>query len=383
MRGGAGKSRRGHALERFALRVMAFFSGLKANGAPVPPDALAIIPFHGYGANTGLRFRGRVVEKSGIVRSEGRDFLFRNAHRMWKRFLTRPVGAATVQVESGSVVQWVTTTSQGFFLADLELRRPLAAGGLHRVRLELVDPRPTPPVQALGSVFVPPTDARIGVISDIDDTILPAHATHPFKMFRLLLFSSASARMPFAGVRSFYRALHEGRSRREKNPFFYVSSCSWEMHDVLHDFVTLHGLPPGPIFLRELALAGPVRDPWRHGRKLKRAQEVLRAYPWLMFVLIGDSGQRDAEIYSLLVRAFPGRIPAVYIRDVLPTEGRRKRIAQIAAAVKTMGSELLLVQDTMAAALHAASRGWICETSLREIEKDAVHGRARIGEIGI
>jgi phosphatidate phosphatase APP1 len=40
------------------------------------------------------------------------------------------------------------------------------------------------------------------------------------------------------------------------------------------------------------------------------------AYPHLNFVLIGDSGQEDPKIYREIVAIFPGRILAVYIRDV-------------------------------------------------------------------
>jgi phosphatidate phosphatase APP1 len=197
-----------------------------------------------------------------------------------------------------------------------------------------------------------------------------AHATNPWKMISLLMFSNASTRQPFPGVRAFYRALHGGRSGREQNPFFYISSSSWQMYDILQDFMDIHGLPPGPIFLRELPFTGSMSDPWRHGYKLRRVREILEWYPGIPFVLLGDSGQRDVEIYSLIVRSFPGRIPALYIRDVLPNALRRSRIAEISARVRDWGSELVLLNDTMAAARHAATRGWIPVDRLSEIERD-------------
>lgn len=367
-------------MERFILRTMARMLSRRANGGKVPPDSLGIIPFSGYGANTGFHFQGRVVEKSGIVRMERRDLFFHNAYKMLKRFLTRPASGVTVKVRFDSVQKLVTTTEQGFFRADLEVHNPLSTGGAQRVNIEVVDPRPRTPIEAVGAVFVPPKDARVGIISDIDDTIIHAYATRPLKMFRSLMFANASTRLPFSGVKAFYRALHEGQTGRDRNPFFYISSSSWQMYDVIQDFLHIHDLPPGPIFLRELACTGSVKDPWRHAHKFMWVREILEAYPGIPFVLIGDSGQRDAEIYSLAVRTFPGRIPAVYIRDVVPTKPRRKRISQLAARVKEMGSELVLVVDTMAAALHVASKGWISETLLSDVEKDRVEGKTCVSE---
>ncbi|MDD5204504.1 MAG: DUF2183 domain-containing protein [Desulfobacterales bacterium] len=359
-------------MEKFILRSMATVMSRKSKGGTISPDSLAIIPFSGYATNAIFHFRGRVVEKSGVVRMDHHDTFIDNAQKMWKRFFIRPGSDVTVRVRFGSMHRMVNTTIQGFFRADLELNLPLCTSTRRSVKVEVVSPRPQTPVQAMGQVFFPPLGARIGIISDIDDTIMYAHAANPFKMISLLMFSNASTRQPFPGVRPFYRALHGGLSGCEQNPFFYISSSSWQMYDILQDFMDIHGLPPGPIFLRELPFTGSMKDPWRHGYKLKRIHEILESYPGLPFLLLGDSGQRDVEIYSLISRSFPGRIPVLYIRDVLPCALRRSRIAEIASKVKNYGSELVLLNDTMAAAKHAAIRGWIPVERLSEIENDRV-----------
>src|SRR5690606_9535554 len=93
----------------------------------------------------------------------------------------------------------------------------------------------------------------------------------------------------------------------------------------------------------------------RHeAHKLAHIERILAAYPRLPFILIGDSGQRDPEIYCRVVDAFPGRICAVYIRDVLSSSAREAEVAALAEHVRRSGPELLLVKDTDAAARHAA-----------------------------
>ena len=97
-------------------------------------------------------------------------------------------------------------------------------------------------------------------------------------------------------------------------------------------------------------------------------------YEDLPFVLIGDSGQRDPEIYAEIATSFPNRILAVYIRDVSTDPGRDQAIREVAAAFAENGSSFVLAPDTMAMAKHAAGQGLIAEASLADIEREIAAG---------
>ena len=84
-------------------------------------------------------------------------------------------------------------------------------------------------------------------------------------------------------------------------------------------------------------------------------------------MLVGDSGQEDPEIYATVVREHPGRVKAVYIRNVTPNVERTDRIQALAREVASAGSTLVLADDTLAVAKHAAMHGWIAADSLAEI----------------
>ena len=82
-------------------------------------------------------------------------------------------------------------------------------------------------------------------------------------------------------------------------------------------------------------------------------------YPGMKFILIGDSGQKDPEIYSEEVKRYPNRVPAIYIRDVGIPE-KLARIKILSQLVQTdFSTEMVLVSDTEAASKHALENGFI------------------------
>jgi phosphatidate phosphatase APP1 len=171
--------------------------------------------------------------------------------------------------------------------------------------------------------------------------------------------------LPFPGVAAFYRALESGATGAEANPIFYVSSSPWNLYDVIDGFLAAQRIPTGPVLLRD----------WDFGRLTERhashkgtvIREIFDTYSELPFLLVGDSGQEDPEIYTELVRERPDRVKAVYIRNVRRDVARTERIRALAREVEAAGSTLVLADDTLAVARHAAMHGWIASNALDEI----------------
>ena len=111
--------------------------------------------------------------------------------------------------------------------------------------------------------------------------------------------------------------------------------------------------------------------------KLGVTRQILDLYTDLPFILIGDSSEADPEIYYELVRQYGDRVLAVYIRNVGSDLERPAAIHDLAEQVLRAGSELLLADDSMAMARHAAKRGWISEGALIEIRTEQLRDEAR------
>ena len=339
--------------------------------------AYRAVGYRGYGTTDRALLLGRVLEHTRIAAADATHTRWRNLLATVQRIDADPLPFATVRAVLGAHAAALTADDEGFIRRWLAPAVPLGTGRWHDVALELIADGDPPVATAPGipaRVLVPSPNSTLGVISDMDDTVLQSEITSFVRAARLMLLENARTRLPFPGVAAFYRALERGHAGAVSNPIFYVSSSPWNLHDVIADFLDAQEIPAGPMLLRDWDIG---RDMLRTREyKLAQIREILTTYPTLPFILVGDSGQEDPEIYGAIVSEFPGRIVAIYIRNVSPHPERSESIRALAQQVANAGSTLLLADDTLTAARHAAAHGWIDEDALRDIgtEKRADEG---------
>ena len=334
-------------------------------------EPVCIMPYRGFGTHQSLSLQGRVLEDKQIGGPKAQDSWWTNLCNMYRRFDSDEIPGVPVRATYHDQTQEAVTNEEGYFEVHFEPKTPPNPETLwHDVHVELLDeivPGQSA-VTATGHVLVPPMDARFGVISDIDDTVLQTHATSLWRMAKLTFLKNARTRMPFEGVAAFYRALQRGPSGRNHNPIFYVSSSAWNLYDLLVDFLEINEIPAGPLLLRDLGIGKNHLSNFSHEHKLLKIERILDTYPDLPFVLIGDSGQDDPKMYRQAVLDFPGRIRAIYIRDIVPQH--QEHVEALAKEVKEHGVDMLLVQNTTVAAVHAAEKGLIPPGVLPEIRRE-------------
>jgi phosphatidate phosphatase APP1 len=344
-------------------------------------DPLQILPYRGYGTRERLFVFGRVLEDEPIAAASADDSLWKNLANTWKRIESDEVPFARLRARFGGWEGEITADEEGYFRLDLELPGPLPeTGGWQEVEMELLHPADPAgrPVRAAAPAFVPPASAEYGVISDLDDTVVESNVTDRLAAARTVLLGNARTRLPFEGVAAFYQALQGGASGQAGNPLFYVSSSPWNLYDLLAEFLDLHKIPRGPLLLRDLGIdRAKLLGSDHHAHKLAQIRPLLALYPHLTFVLLGDSGQYDPEIYREVVRENPGRIRAVYIRRAGERPGRDEEVEAIARDLESANVPLLLVRDTAPAAAHAASLGLVRPAEVPAVQKGVERDQAR------
>jgi phosphatidate phosphatase APP1 len=335
-------------------------------------NPIIILPYRGYGKPDLLYLKGRVLEERDIAAAGDNDTIWDNLVNMYKRFKSNEIPHARLSLRFQGIEQQVQTDMEGYFEVWVEPSEPLPAGSQWvTLELELLHPQREgyPPVRAEGQILLPPPSAQFGVISDIDDTVLQTGATDLLRMARTVFLGNARTRLPFPGVAAFYRALTGEACGIDINPLFFISSSPWNMYDLLEQFFQIENIPQGHVlFLRDWGISENEFLPIRHKDfKLKKIQQIMDFYPDLPFILIGDSGQEDPEIYHAMIQKYPQRIPAVYIRNVSQSLPRTAEVEGLAQEILAAGSTLILADNTLPMAVHALEKGWIAPDAVEEI----------------
>jgi phosphatidate phosphatase APP1 len=325
---------------------------------------------------TGCTLQGRVLASEPLGGPKESDDWWDNLLNTYRRLESDEVPGVAMKCQFLNQVVEAVTDHEGYYNARIE-----------------VDPRDWPDLWAdamvaladgslatLQPVLTVPAAARVGIISDIDDTTLESSILHWRTAAQLPFLHNARTRKPLEGVAALYHALQRGADGAQQNPVFYVSSSPWNLVDLLEDFLDLNAIPPGPLLLQDLGLdEGKFISPRGHRHKLERTLELIATYPQLKFVLCGDTGQADAQLYSEAVLKHPDRIAAVYIRDVDPDlDSQFDALAdERLAAAKDTGVPMLRVRDSLAIAEHAFGLGLIAQADIDAVDREVKRDRER------
>ncbi|WP_168217552.1 App1 family protein [Paracoccus liaowanqingii] len=374
------------ALNRHALKAAgsaaAFWDDVRYRaksrlGMVSPP---ILLPYRGYVANGHIRFGGRVIEDEGIVSAPVSRSRWTNLKQSFRRYETDEIPGAIIEWKALGRSGTATSDKQGFFDVDVPVGDVPEGRAWVPVDMVLTSaPRyEFAALEATTHVRIVSPDAEFGVVSDIDDTIVETGARKLLRHWRTVAQSSAEGRVAFPGLDYFFRALADGRQGSETNPFFYVSSSPWNLYDLFENFLGLRSIPYGPMFLRDFGLT---RTQWlsgsHHRHKLGAIRTILDAHPELDFVLIGDTGQSDAKVYAQAVADHPGRIRAVFLRDVTPRgfrAGVQKAIDEIARA----GVPVVSGPTLNTAARKAEDLGLVASQTADRMDKQIAEDRERL-----
>jgi phosphatidate phosphatase APP1 len=315
--------------------------------------------YSSFGFSSSLLVKGRVLHRYEFAPHENKS-RWQNLADMYRRFNSHEIKGALLKISYHEFSSETTTDEDGYFEAVIKYSDRESHLLWHYPSIELLEsPVPFPkPLVAFAKVMVPPVDADYGIISDIDDTIVASHATDLIRMLYTTFTSNALSRLPFKGVPEFYSLLQNGRTGSNRNPIFYVSSSPWNLYDFITDFIRINKIPEGPVLLKDYGFTHNKFFSENHTiHKKKLIVKILTSYPTLSFFLVGDSGQDDPEIYASVIKEFPNRILAVFLRDVTLAE-RKTVVTKIYSEFSSI-VPMIYSQDTTAAQQFCLEKGYI------------------------
>jgi phosphatidate phosphatase APP1 len=175
-------------------------------------------------------------------------------------------------------------------------------------------------------VFIVDPAATIGLISDVDDTVMVTALPRPMVAAWNTFVLDEHARTPVAGMAVLFEKLvrdHPG------SPVVYLSTGAWNVAQTLTRFLSRHLYPPGPLLLTDW---GPTHDRWFRSGRAHKEESLLRLvdeFPHLKWILVGDDGQNDEALYGSFADGHPDSVAVIAIRHLSSGEavlaGRRAK----------------------------------------------------------
>lgn len=283
---------------------------------------------------------------------------FAHAYSVIRMFFIKPLKNVEVTLSFKGFEITTKTLRDGYFRFDIPFDNDLP-GGWHNYtvtcRLEGVD-------MTSNGELLKPHPGNLGIISDIDDTFLVSHSDNIFRKLYVMLYRNVNDRKVFADVVQHYQQLSRAGQQKSDagNAFFYVSSSEWNLYELIDDFAEINKLPKAVIKLKDIK--NGIADflfsgRGNHHHKFYKIKDIISFYPHLQYVLLGDDSQRDPWIYEHIVKIFPGRIRAVYIRQ---TDRRDKhKVEKVLANLETLGVATCYFTSSDKAIAHSKQIGII------------------------
>ncbi|WP_229715717.1 App1 family protein [Mangrovihabitans endophyticus] len=263
-----------------------------------------ITAYTGYGGPGWARVMARVVLTRRMQERKRLEKV-----RGWRSFTTSPVNHAPVIIQIGDRLHETHTDRSGY--VDCRVEGDLTPGWAS-VRISTEG---AAPVEAPIRVVDP--GVKFGVISDIDDTVMVTALPRPLLAAWNTFVLDEHARVPVPGMAVLYERLITANPGA---PIFYLSTGAWNVAPTLSRFLSRNLYPAGPLLLTDW---GPTPDRWfRSGSEHKRntLRRLATEFPDIKWLLIGDDGQHDQEIYSEFAHTFAENVTAVAIRRLSPTQ---------------------------------------------------------------
>ncbi|MDR0579097.1 MAG: App1 family protein [Campylobacteraceae bacterium] len=245
------------------------------------------------------------LNKTEKQRLYNRSALFRIDYESGKEFF--------IKFTDGSLVKMPKTNS-GKGSIKVKLEKPLK----REIDFEVYKPKHKANIQKSFALY--PADEGVSAVFDIDDTI---KISNVLDKKALLVNVFLNEYKTVDGIQKIFKHVQNLRA----DAYHYVSASPVQLYPVLKDFFEKESIPKGTFHLRDATDLNnfiPNKNTTIKHKK-ENIEKLFKVYPKRKFILIGDSGENDPEIYADLQRKYPGKILQIIIHDLENSNGTSLR----------------------------------------------------------
>lgn len=288
---------------KYILFVTLFFTSLQAN------DNIEI--YSAYGNTHKVIIQGRMLKVKSFKKVEKSDSWFRNFWRRVKGIESDEIANKKIVARFDNVEFSTKSDDEGYFNFDIKSKKPFKSGYKH-INLNINN---NPNIhKTKAKIF--PNKPLVGIISDFDDTIVVSNVTNKIKLGINNFFKNYKQRQLIESMRERFEKILLKNPKSSPNPLFIISGSPSQFFKSIEGFLNYYKFPNHILMLKKIH--GNNKDSLfkQFDYKYKKIKRLFQLYPNIKWIMFGDSGEQDFEVYKTLKEKYPNKIIKYYIRDI-------------------------------------------------------------------
>lgn len=270
--------------------------------------------YDAYGNADKVYIEGRMLLEEKSTTPTPQDSLWTNLLRKIRTLINDEIKETKITATIKGVTYQTSSDDEGYFHFDIDTKSPLPQG-YHDISLQ-IENNPTPQELKLPIMI----EKALGIISDFDDTLIISDVTNKLKLSYNIFTKNHTQRTPVKGMKERFEKLLSQNPTDYPTPLFILTGSPLQLFNSIENFLRYHAFPQAQIIAKKIH--GNNTDPLfdQLSYKTTQIEQLFTLFPHMQWILFGDSGEKDAQVYKAIAQKYPHKVHAYYIRDVISGE---------------------------------------------------------------
>jgi len=264
-----------------------------------------------YGNTNQLLISGRALVKEKNQFVDENTSGFSNFLSIVDFFFSNEIENPSIIVDVAGQRWSFTGDDAGYFELDIPSSLGFAQG-YEEVNLTLEDNTFTHTTKA----NIIPNKKFVGIISDIDDTVIVSDVTSKVDLVYNTFWRNYTQREVVPNMATKFKTILAENTNEAPSKLFFISGSPNQLFTPIEKFLELHNFPEHTLILKKIQGDNSDSLLTQITYKTKKIERLIKLYPKMTWVLFGDSGEKDEEIYTAIKEKYPTKIKEFYIRNV-------------------------------------------------------------------
>jgi len=270
-----------------------------------------IVVYHAYGNIHQIVIQGRMEKKKTFTEAKEDDNWFQNIWRTVRQVKGDEIKNQTIFALVNHEKFKTKGDDEGYFEFNITTQEALNTGyKTITLYIEGNSNAQETEVMVIGS------EPLVGIISDFDDTMIVSDVTNKIKLGYNTVFKNYKQRTVVPTMLERFQKILAQNPKDAPSTLFILSGSPQQLFIAVEDFLAFHHFPKHTLILKKAH--GEHKDPLtdQFAYKTQKIERLIKLYPKMRWVMFGDSGEKDAEIYKFIKEKYPNKVISYHIRDV-------------------------------------------------------------------